>query len=305
MNHEHSNTGQVERLSRAAVVAFAALGIACVAVGCRHQEAGYRPQTLRIGVAPNAPRAFLLKQHGPLARYLQQETGIPTELTISDDSDELLAMFHNRRLDMAYLGGYDYVVAHDRDQAVPLAIRDADLRYTSLVIVRADSPARRPEDLRAKRFAFLGRLSTSGHLMPRAFLNERGIAPERFFGETLYSGAHDTTALWVRDGRVDAGVISREAFARLLATRWITERNVRVLWETPAYADSVWTVQRDLDPRLQADIQDRLLALASDDPASLGILEAAGATHFLPAADADYTALRRTIDALSATGTEP
>lgn len=305
MDHEHDNTGRIERLARA-VVAFAAFGIACVMlVGCRHPEAGYRPQTLRIGVAPNAPREFLLKQHGPLANYLQQETGITTELTILEDSDELLAMFHDRRLDMAYLGGYEYVLAHDRDQAVPLAIRDADLRYTSLIIVRADSPARRPEDLRGKRFAFLGQLSTSGHLMPREFLNERGIEPEQFFGETLYSGVPDATALWVRDGRVDAGIISREAFARLLATRQITERDVRVLWETPAYADYVWTVQGDLDPRLQAQIQDRLLALASDEPAPLAILEAAGATHFLPAADADYTALRRSVDALNARGTAP
>jgi phosphonate transport system substrate-binding protein len=288
-------------------MALAALAIACgLVVGCPHQQTGYRPQTLRIGVAPNAPQEFLLKQHGPLARYLQQETGITTELTITEDSDELLAMFHDRRLDMAYLGGYEYVLAHDRDQAVPLAIRDADLRYTSLIIVRADSAARRPEDLRGKRFAFLGQLSTSGHLMPREFLNERGIEPEQFFSETLYSGVHDdAAALWVRDGRVDAGIISREAFARLLATRQITERDVRVLWETPAYADYVWTVQGDLDPRLQAQIQDRLLALASDDPAPLAILEAAGATHFLPAADADYTALRRSVDALSARGTTP
>jgi phosphonate transport system substrate-binding protein len=276
-----------------------ALGILCSAAGgCSNRDDEYRPQTLRIGVTPTAPREFLQRQHGPLAAYLQRATGIKTELIIPADSDELVAMFHDHRVDMAYFTGSLYVVAHERDQAIPLALRDADLRSTSLVLVPASSPAYRLEDLRGKRLGLLGPASTSGNVMPRYFFNERGLESEQFFGKLIYTDSYENTALWVRTGRIDAGVVSREAFARLLTQGQITERDTRVLWETPAFADHVWAVPRNLAPIVREDIRDHLLALASDEPESLAILEATGATHFLPASDTDFAALRRSIAAL-------
>jgi ABC-type phosphate/phosphonate transport system substrate-binding protein len=38
--------------------------------------------------------------------------------------------------------------------------------------------------------------------MPRYFLKEMDIIPEVFFSDTRYSGKHDLTAYWVRDGLV-------------------------------------------------------------------------------------------------------
>ncbi|MFZ5862969.1 MAG: phosphate/phosphite/phosphonate ABC transporter substrate-binding protein [Nitrospirota bacterium] len=292
-------TVHASRRFRGFARATAALGMACaVCVGCAQQDPDYRPRILRIGVTPNAPPESLTRQHGPLATYLQRETALKTELVIPKDGDELLAMFHDRRVDMAYLGGYPYLLAHERDRAVPLAMRDADFRSTSLLIVRAESPVRRLEHLRGKRVGLLGATSAAGNLMPRYFLSERGMPPEHFFREIAYADSYDTTARWIRDGRIDAGFVSREAFARLLVEGTLTERDGRVVWETPAYADSVWAVQPRLAPTVQADIQNYLLTLASDDPESRAILEAAGATHFLPAADSDYDAIRRSMDAL-------
>jgi ABC-type phosphate/phosphonate transport system substrate-binding protein len=123
------------------------------------------------------------------------------------------------------------------------------------------------------------------------------MVPERFFGEIVYSDRYDATARRLRNGQIDAGVVSREAFERLLAAGQITKRDGRVVWETPQFADSVWAVQRDLAPSVRAEIQDRLLALAPDEPESRAVLEAAGATYFLPANDADYTVLRRSVAA--------
>ncbi|MFZ5877264.1 MAG: phosphate/phosphite/phosphonate ABC transporter substrate-binding protein [Nitrospirota bacterium] len=277
------------------VVSF---GILCAAaVGCSHPDAGYRPETLRIGVMPNAAPEVLRRQHGPLVAYLQRETGLEAELVIPKDGDELLEMFRNRRVDMAYLGGYPYLIARERDQAVPLVTRDADLYYTSLIIVPANSAARRFEDLRGARFGFVRSPSTAGYFMPRYFLSEKGMETERFFGEIMYSDVYDTTAMRLRKGQIDAGVVSREAFERLLAAGQITKRDGRVVWETPPFADSVWAVQRDLAPSVQAEIQDRMLALAPDEPESRAVLEAAGATYFLLANDADYNALRQSVAA--------
>jgi phosphonate transport system substrate-binding protein len=231
-----------------------------------------------------------------LVAYLQRETGLNAELVTPTDNDELLAMFHDRRLDLAYLGGYPYLVAHARDRAVPLATRDADLHYTSLIVVPATSPARRLEDLRGKRIGFVRSPSTAGYFMPRYLLSEQGMAPEQAFREIVYSDSYDESATWLRTGRIDAGVLSREAFGRMMASRQITARDGRVVWETPPFADNVWAVQRDLAPSIQATILDRLLALGPDNPESRDILEAAGATYFLPANDGDFSMLRRSVE---------
>lgn len=271
------------------------LVISILATGCRQQGATAQPRTLRVGVLPTDSPEALRSRHGPVLDHIQQVTGIPTELVIPADDDDLVRLFHERSIEMAYFGSYTYVLAHERDGAAPLVMRDVDLRVTSVFLVRPDSRAEHLEDLQGARFSFGARRSTSGHLMPRSFLTSRGIDPEQFFEETRYSGSHETTAYWVRDGTVDAGVADAAIIRTMLRDRRLAERDVRILWETPVYPDYVWAVQRNLSPRLVLQIQDGLLELSRDDLKQRQILEAAGAGSFLPALDEAFDDLRRVV----------
>lgn len=268
--------------------------------GCSHQNAAPQPQTLRVGVLPTDAPEALRARHGPLLESIQDTIGVPTELVIPKDYDEILQMFHDRRIDMAYFGGYSYVLAHDRDGAVPLVMRDVDRRFTSVFLVRSENHAARLEDLKGARLSFGARLSTSGHLMPRVFLRQRGMVPEVFFRETLYSGGHDTTAYWVRDGRVDVGVASADIVRKMFRDGRLSQGAVRILWETPTYPDYVWAIHPDFSPRLASQIQDCLLALFRDEAKDRHVLEAADAGSFLPALDSDFDRLRPAMAVLNA-----
>ena len=250
----------------------------CLLVACTDQEPVH-PRVLRIGVLPDSALDILKNKYTPLIEYLREETGIPTELVIPASYEDLLTRFHDHDIDLAFFGGYTYVIAHERDHAVPLALRDIDLQFTSLFLVRADNPATSLEDLRGKTFTFGSDLSTSGHLLPRYFLLEQGIKPEKFFGKVLYSGAHDRTAYWIRDGKVDCGVANSSIIRKMLADGKLGKNDVRILWETPPYSDYVWAIQENIDPALRQQI-----------------LEAMDVHRkFLPALDKDFNMAREAI----------
>ena len=113
--------------------------------------------------------------------------------------------------------------------AVPLVMRDVDSRFTSVLVVAGEG-FKTFEELQGKRFSFGSKLSTSGHLMPRHFLQvERGVTPEKYFRSILYSEKHDRTAYWVRDGEVDAGVVNAEIIREMFADGRLRPGDVRII----------------------------------------------------------------------------
>ena len=82
--------------------------------------------------------------------------------------------------------------------------------------------------------------------MPRHFLAQQSIVPEKFFSTVRYSDNHDTTAVWVRDGVVDLGVVNSLALTQMYRSGLLGRETVHVIWETPTYPDYVWVAQPDL-----------------------------------------------------------
>jgi len=76
------------------------------------------------------------------------------------------------------------------------------------ILVKANSSIHALADLKGKTFAFGAPSSTSGSLMPRYFLLQAGINPEKDFKTVAFSGAHDATVAFVAASRAEAGVLS-------------------------------------------------------------------------------------------------
>jgi phosphonate transport system substrate-binding protein len=75
----------------------------------------------------------------------------------------------NRKVDLAWFGGFTFVQAHQRSkgQVLPLVQREEDTRFRS-VFITTDPAIRTLADLRGKDVSFGSPSSTSGHLMPRS-----------------------------------------------------------------------------------------------------------------------------------------
>ncbi len=244
---------------------------------------------IRVGVLPDECRENLQTRYKRLLEYLSRETGLRYELLIPETYQELLSMFHNAKIDIAYFGAYTFVKAHNNDDAFPLVMRDVDIRFTSYFITRFDNPAKNISEFKDNVFGFGSRLSTSGHLMPRFFLyEERKIVPETFFNEVRYSEAHDKTASWVRDGVVDLGVANSKAVDRLFKEGYLKKEDIRIVWETPPYANYVWAVHPSMKESTQIIIRDAFMNLSQENEKHRKVLSDLTANYFIPAGSKDF-----------------
>ena len=265
---------------------------------CSVPEQDSSIESLRIGTLPDESEEALRDRYMPLLEYLSQETGISSELAIPHSYEELVRWFGEGEIDLAYFGGATFLKASHQYKAVPLVMRDVDTRFTSVLVV-ADEGFRTLEELQGKRIGFGSRLSTSGHLMPRHFLQvQHGVTPENYFSSIQYSGKHDRTAFWVRDGEVDAGIVNSEVIRKMSADGRLRPGDIRVIWTTPPYIDYVWAVHPQVNPAVRESIQQAFMRLSTDNPAHEAVLSRLGAGAFYPASASDFSALQQVMDSL-------
>ena len=244
--------------------------------------------TLRVTAIPDEAPTELLRKFEPLGAYLEEQLGIPVTFVPVSDYAAVVEALAADRVDLAWLGGWTYVQAHQRTgNAVPLVQREQDQHFTSKFI-SADPAVHSLEDLRGKTFVFGSVSSTSGHLMPRYFLQQDGIDPDSAFSRVAYSGAHDATAAWVQAGKADAGVLNAAVWQKLVDAGKVDAEKVRVIATTPPYYDYNWTVRGTLDPGLAARIKAAFLALDPSNPAHKAILDLQGASRFIETAPENY-----------------
>jgi phosphonate transport system substrate-binding protein len=249
-------------------------------------------ETLRVSAIPDEAPTELQRKFAPLGAYLEKELGMKVSFVPVSDYAATVEGLAAKKLDLVWYGGFTFVQARRRTgKALPLAQREEDARFHSKFIVPATSKAKTLADLKKSNFAFGSPSSTSGHLMPRYFLLKNGIDPEKDFAKVAYSGAHDVTAKWVEEGKVDAGVLNESVFQKLLDEKKVDATKVRVLWTTPEYFDYNWTVRGDLEPRLIEKIRNAFLALDYSKPEHKVILDLQRTHKFIPTKPENYKSI--------------
>ena len=253
---------------------------------------GDSADTIRIGVLPDQVPDNLRARHEPLLGYLEETTGFGFELIIPSDYADLLQQFAEGDVDLAWFGGLTFVRAELHANAVPLALRDVDVQFTSCYLASASSQRTSIAAFEGARFSFGPDLSTSGHLMPRYCMLREGLVPEDFFLSVRHSPGHDQTAVWVADGTVDLGVANCVIVQSLFANGQLSEDEVRIIETTPPYSDYVWATQESMSDSKRSAILDALLALNAIVPEHANILRLQGANSYLPAGAEDFGLIR-------------
>ena len=192
----------------------------------------------RVTAIPDESPTELARKAAPLVRYLEGKLGMKVEFTPVTDYAAAVETLVNRKVDLAWFGGFTFVQAKIRTNgtAIPIAQREEDAKFTSKFIT-ADPNIKSLNDLRGKTFAFGAPSSTSGSLMPRFFLQQAGLNPEKDFKNVAYSGAHDATVAFVAAGKADAGVLNASVWEKMVEARKVDTDKVRVFATTPPYFD--------------------------------------------------------------------
>jgi phosphonate transport system substrate-binding protein len=124
--------------------------------------------------------------------------------------------------------------------------------------------------------------------MPRFFLQQDGLNPEKDFKTVAYSGAHDATVAFVAAGKAEAGVLNTSVWDKLVESKKVDTSKVRVFATTPTYFDYNWTVRGDLDPAIVKKLTAAFLALDPSKPEHKAIMDLQRASKFIATDSKNY-----------------
>ena len=246
-------------------------------------------QVFRVTAIPDESPTELARKAAPLMQYLETKLGMKVEFTPVTDYAAAVEAMVNRKVDLAWFGGFTFVQAHARSggKMIPLVQREEDEKFRS-VFITSDPAIKALADLKGKDVSFGSQSSTSGHLMPRSVLLQAGVDPDKDFKRVAYSGAHDATVAAVAAGKVQAGALNISVWERLVSEKKVDTAKVKIFFTTPPYYDYNWTVHADMPAAVREKLANALLSLNRNDAQGRQILELQRATRFVPTKADNY-----------------
>ena len=251
--------------------------------------AAFSQRVFRVTAIPDESPTELARKAAPLMKYLEAQLGMKVEFTPVTDYAAAVEALANRKVDLAWFGGFTFVQALIRSggKAIPIAQREEDEKFRS-VFITSDPAIKQLSDLKGKDVSFGSQSSTSGHLMPRSFLLQAGLDPDQDFRRVAYSGAHDATIAAVAAGKVQAGALNVSVWEKFVADKKVDTSKVTAFYTTPPYYDYNWTVHAEMPAAQREKLTQALLSLNRNDPAGKEILELQRATRFVPTKAENY-----------------
>ncbi len=246
---------------------------------------------LIISSIPDESITELHKKFLPLTEYLELETKLTVEFFSVTNYSSVVEALSQGKVDMAWLGGLTYVQAKIRSNGnvEPVIQRVKDSLFTSVFITHVDNEIKTFEDLKNKSFSFGSPSSTSGHLMPRFFLEKQNINPEEYFREIGYSGAHDATIFSVLSKKVSAGALNSLVWEKFVRENPKKAKELSVFFITPEYYDYNWTFRKDLGNEIKKSLVNAFLKLDYNNPDHKKILNLQRANKYIKTNDNNYS----------------
>lgn len=250
-----------------------------------------KKETIKIGAIPDQNTSDLNRSMEDFAKHLSEKTGLNVEYVPSVDYSALVTAFERGEIQLAWFGGLTGVQARNLvPEAEAFAQRPIDEKFKSVFIAQKDIQIDSLEDLKGKSFTFGSESSTSGHLMPRYFMMEAGISPEKDFnGAPQYSGSHDKTYKLVESGAFDTGALNISVWEAAVKEGKVDESKVKVFYTTPEYYDYNWTINK-IDDASKKKIKEAILSMKAEDSEIMTLLQT---DKFIETNNGNYEAIEK------------
>jgi phosphate/phosphite/phosphonate ABC transporter binding protein len=250
---------------------------------------------VRFGLVPHLSPDRMRATRSALAAYLSQGLGVPVELVIGADYDDVGERMSRGEIDIAEFSPFAFVRARrkTRLRVLASAIQSGSATSGGYIIVRDDSPRKTIDDLRGARFGFVDPASTSGFLYPMKLFKDRGIDPATFFASTTFMGSHDGVLLGILDGGIEAGATWQGSFSALKVEKGIDPLEFRVIAKMPRTPQDVLCIRESGSRELGDAITQLALRLNMREKSTRDILSAMSINGYVPADASVYDQVER------------
>ncbi len=201
-----------------------------------------------------------------LAKFMQEETGIESEVFVPTSYAAVVEALRNDNAHVAYFSGWPYLIAHNTADAEILVAEERGGKpfYYSQWYVAKDSDYESLADLEGKPVAFTSQTSTSGFLFPMSKVIEEGHLkqgqdPKEYFGEVLFAGGYEAALKSLVAGKVEAAAASDYAPGRYLSEE--EQAKIRVLTKQGPAPTHLIAIKKSVPDEVKEKVKAALLKL--------------------------------------------
>jgi phosphonate transport system substrate-binding protein len=253
---------------------------------------------LTVGLIPSEDSRAMIANSQAMMDMLSKALGMPVKPFVAADYNGVIEALRSKRLDVAYLGPFSYVlgttVADIEAFAVAETKKAGRTSYYSQVITHRDTGIKTVADLKGKTFAFVDPSSTSGHLFPKAGLMKAGFNTDKDFSRVIFSGSHDSNAVAVQNRKIDAAAIADRILDAAISKGLAKREDIVVVWKSDPIPESPTVWRKDLPADLKKRVQAAFLEVKDIPWSDQGLLNG-----FHPTNDAAYDVIRDTAKLLN------
>jgi phosphonate transport system substrate-binding protein len=294
---------------------------------CSDAPVGSADRPFRMYFVPSVDAEGLTQRSSELKeaveRYVSRklygsDSGFHVETAVPASYITVVEALGTKRADFAAFNTFAYVLARDIKGydveplfTVARGMFSEESTYRGQIIARADSGIESLEDLAGRKFAYVDPASTSGFILPRSMLRQRGIE----LGDVVFAQKHDNVVTMVYQGQVDAGATYfsppakleqdgkvvwaiRDARMRVLTQFPDVEEKVKIVAFTEEVPNEPWVIRGnlyedpDLNTRVKQYVKEALQEFAGTEAGKQALWTVATGTGLVPATPETYEKIR-------------
>jgi phosphonate transport system substrate-binding protein len=261
------------------------------------------PETLTFSIIPTEETIQELTIYKPVIDYLSKQTGKKIEFYMPTSYSTVVEAMVNKWVDVAVLGPYSYVIAHEKDPDImvfttyakrPGHIVEEGPGYKAVLVTRKDSGLETIESIKGKTVALTDPGSTSGNLFPRVVFSKdvlKGAPLEDYFKKVVYSGGHDLSTMAVYEGKADCAFVATHRFDNVIDRGMVKKEDFNYLWWSATIPQDPFAYRMSLCPDLRKKIEQTFLTL-HQVPEAKAWLDNVKSNKCVTMKDSDYDVIR-------------
>jgi phosphonate transport system substrate-binding protein len=252
------------------------LTVLLIAGGCKNRlalDAQGNPNTLVVGCYEGDNVAEVSSVLEKIRGYLEKKLDMKVEIYKSSDYTSVDEALLTKKVHMGYISPFSYVLLTQKMTLVPLVapgINGKPRTYRSMIFTNPGTGIKTMDDVKARAksltLCFADPASTSGHLVPRAYLTSIGLDPKTAFKQTMFAGSHFASLLAVKGGKVDVGCSNELSLKKLFRQKLARPEELIALWQSDPIVESPIVMRPDINPQFAERVRQAYLNMPTDAP---------------------------------------
>ena len=245
--------------------------------GCKNKlelDPNGNPNTLVIGVYEGDNVAEHSAVIEKVRQYLEKKLDMKVEVLKSSDYTSVVEALLTKKVHLAYISPFSYVLATQKQKLEPLVapgMNGKPVNYRSIIFTNPGTGVKSMDDVKARAksltLCFGDPASTSGHLVPRAYLKSIGLDPKTAFKETMFAGSHMASVMAVKGGKVDVGCSFEYNYEKMIRQKMINPEDLIILWKSDPIVEGPIVMRPDINTQFTERVREAYLNMPTEAPA--------------------------------------